>query len=698
MTSPTSRLPSISIVTPNHNGADFLDACLSSVVNQDVDGLEYIVVDGASEDASAHVIAHYAASICTLIQEPDAGHANALNKGFRQSNGEIMGWINSDDMLFDGALRFVQEVFDAYPEVEWITGRASSMNEAGAVTSIAPARPWSRLRFLAGDHFWIQQESTFWRRSLWERAGGRLDETLSLANDFELWARFFRHAELHTVDRHLGCFRVRDGQRSVTHKQRYIQEVRDVLSRELAVLTPADRRTLGRLVPEAPVELSAADARSLAAELGVFDPPFIRPRQVRAARKSQHARPNTRITPDMVRASDLGAFRDKHKGERCFILGNGPSLNETDLSLLKDEVVFACNAAFLLFDRIDWRPTYYTCVDSRVLPDRAADIDAMLKAHPEMTAFFPTVIENHGEEKRRTPVRSLIPPDANRHYFTERHSSVANLPWSMFSLDAQSHVVQPHTVAITMLQLAAFMGFDEIYLVGCDTSYSVSTTVHRGGKSGRDLSLTSTRDDDANHFDPTYFGAGRKWHVPNVQAMMGHYKQARDALEQAGVSVFNATKGGALEVFDRVALEAVFDPARKPPPLGKPGRAAPEKPDGPLPSRTGASASMLRTLCHNTKLITGTGAGLLAICAGILFAPGIAVKISVFAIGTAAAASVLAGAVALKSRRIILGLVQRVESQEEQLAQLELDRVELDARISELETELDRVDQPTDRG
>jgi hypothetical protein len=268
--------PLITLVTPNYNDAAFLGDCLDSVLDQDREGLEHIVVDGASTDGSAQIIEAHRPHLTHVISEPDAGHADALNKGFAVSSGDIMGWINSDDILHAGALRLVRRVFEARPDVDWITGRPSSMNARGEMIHVGPARPWSRLRFLSGDHFWIQQESTFWRRRLWERAGARLDTGYDVANDFELWARFFRYAELYTVDRMIGCFRVREGQRSVDQQGRYRNEVRQVLARELDALDPAFRARFAYSLPRRPIELSAAHRKAAEARLGVMDPPIIR--------------------------------------------------------------------------------------------------------------------------------------------------------------------------------------------------------------------------------------------------------------------------------------------------------------------------------------------------------------------------------------------------------------------------------------
>lgn len=256
----------------------------------------------------------------------------------------------------------------------------------------------------------------------------------------------------------------------------------------------------------------------------------------------------------------LARFKDRHQGERCFIMGNGPSLNRMDLSRLAGETVFACNGVDLLFDRIDWRPTYYVSVDSRVLPDRAEAVKAMLAAHPAMTGFFPTELVDHGSGKPAQDTRSLLSGVGNAVFFRERTNDPGRGVDGMFSFDADAALVQPYTVTITMMQLAAWMGFSEIVLIGCDTDYVVPASVRQEGPTveGGQLLLTSTADDDPNHFDPRYFGKGRRWHQPQVARMIEHYGFARQALEGAGIRVVNATVGGRLDVFERSSLDAVL--------------------------------------------------------------------------------------------------------------------------------------------
>ncbi len=237
------QYPKISIVTPTLNSEAFLEECIQSVLSQHYPNLEYIIVDGGSSDNTTAVIERYKDSFYAVIQEADNGAAEAINKGFSISTGEIMYWLNSDDKLHPGALYGVAQLFDSFPQVEWLMGLPTWFSESGAAYSemsygyskfyqspkyindsmhLKFAR-WSKWRFAMGDFSAIQQESVFWRRSLWQKAGGSLQAEI-IAYDLELWTRFFQHAKLFTAQVILAGFRVHKKQVSAVQRERYMAE------------------------------------------------------------------------------------------------------------------------------------------------------------------------------------------------------------------------------------------------------------------------------------------------------------------------------------------------------------------------------------------------------------------------------------------------------------------------------------------
>ena len=230
----STAAPRITIVTPSFNQASFLEETIGSVLAQNYPNLEYLIIDGGSTDGSVGIIRKYADRLAYWVSEPDKGHYDALNKGFSRTTGEIMAWLNSDDKYTPWALAVVGEIFAEHPEIEWITSLYPlHWDRAGRAISCHRNHGFTREGFFRGEnlpdagwhaHGWIQQESTFWRRSLWERTGGRIDTTYSLAGDFELWARFYQHAELYGVGTPLGGFRLHGDQKTAHHAAAYLHQ------------------------------------------------------------------------------------------------------------------------------------------------------------------------------------------------------------------------------------------------------------------------------------------------------------------------------------------------------------------------------------------------------------------------------------------------------------------------------------------
>ena len=228
--------PKITVVTAVYNGEDYLDATIRSVLNQSYPNLEYIIVDDGSTDRTSEIIRKYEPHLSQWFHQPNRGLFGALNAGFARSSGEIMGWLNSSDLLQVNGLFTVGSIFRDLPQVEWITGRPTKISSVGNTIDVLPVPHWSRTRFLAGANKYIQQESTFWRRRLWERAGGRLSTEFRAEGDFELWVRFFRHARLYPVEALVGGYRLHDGALSSGDMARYNRNCDQIAAREVAGL------------------------------------------------------------------------------------------------------------------------------------------------------------------------------------------------------------------------------------------------------------------------------------------------------------------------------------------------------------------------------------------------------------------------------------------------------------------------------
>lgn len=234
-------LPKISVVTPSYNQAAFLERTIQSIVNQGYPNLEYVIIDGGSQDGSVDIIKNYAKHLHYWVSEPDRGQYDAINRGFARTTGEIMAWLNSDDCYVPWAFQVVGSIFATLPEVEWLTTlRLMTSDENDMAMTCYARAPFSRQGFFRGENLprksaystgCIQQESTFWRRPLWQRAGGRVDDGLRLAGDFELWARFFQYADLYGVAIPLGNFRMHRHQKTARLLDEYLHEAKAVLKR-----------------------------------------------------------------------------------------------------------------------------------------------------------------------------------------------------------------------------------------------------------------------------------------------------------------------------------------------------------------------------------------------------------------------------------------------------------------------------------
>jgi len=235
----------------------------------------------------------------------------------------------------------------------------------------------------------------------------------------------------------------------------------------------------------------------------------------------------------------LAALKNIHQGERCFIIGNGPSLKDTDVSMLKDEFTFGMNRIYLAFEDWGFRTTYLVCVNSLVIEQVHQDFQQL-----DMPKFF--------SWRSRRLLYPRGKPDDHTHFLFTTYTG------PRFSQDAGVRLWEGATVTFACLQLAFHMGFTKAILIGVDHSFAAkgipNTTVVSEG-------------DDLSHFDPKYFGKGFRWQLPDLDTSEQGFWLARQAYETNGRQVVDATIGGHLQVFPKVAYDELFDhtsAARKP--------------------------------------------------------------------------------------------------------------------------------------
>jgi hypothetical protein len=223
----------------------------------------------------------------------------------------------------------------------------------------------------------------------------------------------------------------------------------------------------------------------------------------------------------------LVELKDIHKGQRAFIIGNGPSLKQTDLTRLKDECTFGLNRIYLMFPELGFGTTYFVSVNDLVIEQCISDISAL--PMPKFLSW------------RSHRFFSKGPLPATFLYTT--YDSPA------FARDVRHRVWESATVTYVALQLAFHMGFEQIILVGVD---------HNSNVSGKANSTVVSQGDDPNHFHPGYFGKGFRWQLPDFDTSEIGYGLARQAFEAAGREVLDATIDGKLTIFRKVNYQSLF--------------------------------------------------------------------------------------------------------------------------------------------
>src|ERR1035437_9023569 len=206
----TSSFPKLSIITPSFNQGRFLEETSLSVLKQQYSNLEYIIIDGGSTDNSVEIIKKYERYLTYWISEPDKGQTHAINKGLKRATGDIIGWINSDDVYVEGAFRKVAQAFIEHPNVILVHGDRILLDAESHVSGWTALPPFDPEK----TGYNICSETAFWRNSL--ANGFFLKEDLRFAMDLELFCRLYRLGPFLKLNSYLGCFRCHQSNKSST--------------------------------------------------------------------------------------------------------------------------------------------------------------------------------------------------------------------------------------------------------------------------------------------------------------------------------------------------------------------------------------------------------------------------------------------------------------------------------------------------
>lgn len=227
-----AEAPLVSIVTPSFNSGQFLEQAIQSVISQDYPHLEHIIVDGGSTDSTLSILQRYATPVA-WVSEPDAGQADAINKGFRRARGDIIGWLNADDTYQPGAIASAVTYLQAQPEVDLVYGSYNFIDADGRLLRHHPVPEFSLKRLLYGDTI-IPQTSMFFRRRLIDAVGG-VKPDLHYVMDWEFVFRLARQFTVKRAPETWANFRITSGTKSVQQPERFWPEIISVVQEVLRV-------------------------------------------------------------------------------------------------------------------------------------------------------------------------------------------------------------------------------------------------------------------------------------------------------------------------------------------------------------------------------------------------------------------------------------------------------------------------------
>ncbi len=225
-----SANPKVSIVMPSYNQGQFLEASIRSVLEQSYPNIEYIAVDGASKDNSLEILKKYQQHFAWWVSEKDRGHADALNKGFSHATGEILAWLNSDDVYLPNAVAEAVAILQEHPEAGMVYGDADLIDNSGVKVGEFAARQTDYRRLLRGSVH-IPQATTFFRADLWRQVGP-LDLSLFFSFDYDLWVKLAKVSRILYVPKRWAQFRIHEEGKTIAKDDRCYPDMLKVLERE----------------------------------------------------------------------------------------------------------------------------------------------------------------------------------------------------------------------------------------------------------------------------------------------------------------------------------------------------------------------------------------------------------------------------------------------------------------------------------
>ncbi|XSG83547.1 MAG: glycosyltransferase [Methyloligella sp. ZOD6] len=576
----------VSVITPSYNQGEFLGDCLESVRSQTVVPIEHFVFDPGSSDKSREIASSF--EHVTLVAEPDKGQSDAINKGFQRVKGDIIAWVNSDDMYADEKVfERVLARFAAPDAPDIVYGRGNFVDEKGNFLREAYVNKKPKTfpqRFQHEDG--VLQPALFMRREVVEKIG-LLNESNHYSMDYEYWIRCMKAGiRFAYIDDLLAIARYHTSNKTYGERGSSYNEVCSLMLEQFGYVNHIWLRRYAEFLAEGYDGVLARVANKgtkdqakidsiyrdlLAAYNGTYDVFTLLEQKASEKGYGDTLREMRslglgRVTPCRPVSLDLKqekgsvlytvgprrwAFDAKWKQEQiekahaflreriaarkndtCVIVGNGPSLNKTDLTLLEGQDVIISNNAFLSKELLHYG-TYHTVVNFLVAEQSAHHINR-LDEIPKILPYWLSYCVNPGPNT----------------FFVDA------VGYPEFSTDMFKNMSWRHTVTFFNMHLAYGLGYRKAVMIGFDHNFKQSAGV-------KEQEIILSDEDDENHFHPDYF-RGKKWQAADVDMMEAMYKLAKAAFEADGRKIVNATVGGKLELFERQSLaDALREPVSR---------------------------------------------------------------------------------------------------------------------------------------
>ena len=225
------ELPLVTIVTPSYNQGQFIDATIRSVLAQTYPNIEYIIVDGGSTDDTMHVVAQYGDRIHRVISERDRGQSDAINKGFRLAKGKLVGWINSDDLLYPDCVAQIVQLYQQHPDGTVFYGAVNDWIDANGHITGKRSLPIPDRDFLLAQNYDLIQQGSFYPTEVVRRVG-YLNEANTYCMDLDLWLKLLDHGSIHAyTDQSIAAFRMWEATKTSTGGRAFLRDIRQTLLR-----------------------------------------------------------------------------------------------------------------------------------------------------------------------------------------------------------------------------------------------------------------------------------------------------------------------------------------------------------------------------------------------------------------------------------------------------------------------------------